>query len=181
MKKALAVLAAAFAVYVWGFLFWGATTIPYGVLKTAADDAAAQQAIREHFPRNGVYALPSVTHDAATLESLSVAGPTAFVFVTAADGRPAMVPSIMIFGFLHEIVVAAMVAALLSWAGAGLGFGGKVKLALLAGAISVVMTQFGDAIWWMFSWDWKLITSFYEIVCFLIMGLILAKMLPARS
>jgi len=92
-----------------------------------------------------------------------------------------MLPTIMIFGFLHEILAAALVAALLTWAGAGMSFGGKVKLALLAGLISVVMTQLGDAIWWMHPWGWKLVTSLYEIVCFLIMGVILAKMLPAKA
>ncbi len=180
MKRAIAVLAAAIAVYIWGFVYWGATTIPYQVLETTSDDAAAQQAIRAHFPRNGVYALPSVLHDAESLESLSMAGPTAFVFVTAADGRPSMVPSIMIFGFLQGLAVAALVAVLLSWAGAGFSFGCKLNLALLAGVISVVQTQFGDAVWWTFPWSWKLVTSFYEIVCFLILGVILAKMLPAN-
>ena len=181
MKRPLAILAAAFAVYVWGFLFWGATTIPYRAWKTATDDPAAQQALREHFPANGVYAVPSVMHDIETQERLTEAGPTGFVFITAAEGRPLMVPSVMIMGFVQEIAVAALVAALLGWAGAGLAFAGKVKLALLAGLISVVQTQFGDAVWWMAPWGWKLVTSFYEIVCFLIMGVILAKMLPGGS
>ena len=180
MKRVIAIVAAAFAVYLWGFAFWGATTIPYRTWKTAADDSAAQQALREHFPENGVYGVPSVMHEMDELERLSQAGPTGFVFITAANGRPAMVPSVMVFGFLQEIAVAALVAALLGWAGAGMVFAGKVKLALLVGAISVVMTQFGDAVWWMAPWSWKLTTSFYEIVCFLIMGVVLAKMLPAR-
>lgn len=181
MKRILAILAAAFAVFLWGFLFWGATTIPYQVWGTVADDSATQQVLREHFPANGVYGVPSVRHDAETLESLSQAGPTAFVFMTDVDGGPAVKPSIMVFGFLQEVVVAALLAALFGWVGAGLAFGGKVKLALLAGLISVVMTQFGDAIWWLFPWDWKLVTSFYEIVCFLIMGAVLAKLLPEQQ
>jgi hypothetical protein len=181
MRKILAIFVAAVAVFVWGFLFWGATRLPYQAWKAAADDAAAQQAIREHFPSNGVYALPSVLHDAETIERLSLAGPTALIFVTAADGRPSMMPSIMIAGFLQGAAVAALVAALFSWVGAGMGFGGKVRLALLVGVISIVQTQFGDAIWWMFPWGWKLVTSLYEIVCFLIMGVVLAKMLPARA
>ncbi|MCB1019949.1 MAG: DUF1761 family protein [Acidobacteria bacterium] len=180
MKTAIAILVAAIAVFFWGFAYWGATKIPYQAWTPAADDAAAQQALREHFPANGVYGVPSAQHDLEAFESLTQAGPTALVFITAAEGRPAMVPSVMIFGFLHEVVVAALLAALLGWVGAGLGFGGKVRLALLVGVISVAMTQFGDAIWWMLPWGWKLVTSFYEIVCFLIMGLVLGKMLPAR-
>ncbi len=181
MKRPLAILVAAVAVYLWGFVFWGATTVPYQAWNRAADDSAAQQALREHFPQNGVYGVPSVMHEAEELERLSQAGPTGFVFITAAGGRPAMVPSIMAFGFLHGLVVAALVAALLSWAGAGMAFAGKVKLALLAGAISVVMTHFGDAIWWMSPWRWKLVTAFYELMCFLIMGLVLGKMPPRRA
>ena len=181
MKRIVAILVAAIAVFFWGFLYWGATTAPYQAWNTAADDSAAQQALREHFPRNGFYGIPSVLHDAATIETLSQAGPTAFVIITAADGRPPMMASIMILGFLHEVIVATLLAALLSWVGAGMAFGGKVKLALLVGLISVVMTHFGDAVWWMFPWGWKIVQSIYEIVCFLIMGVILAKMLPAKA
>jgi hypothetical protein len=181
MKKAIAILAAAFAVYMWGFLFWGASTLPYQAWERAADDSAAQQAIREHFPRNGFYGIPSVQHDAATLETLATTGPTALVVVTAADGRPPMVPSVLIFGFLHMILVTALVAALLSCIGGALSFGRKVQLTVLVGVISAVQSQFGDAIWWMYPWDWKLIVSIYEIGAFFIMGVILAKMLPARA
>ena len=181
MKRIVAILVAAVAVFFWGFLFWGATKIPYATWKTAADDSAAQQALRQHFPENGFYGVPSVLHPADQLESLSLAGPTGFVVITAAQGRPAMLPSLLALGFVHEVLVAALVAALLSWAGAGMAFAGRVKLVLLAGVISVAMTQFGDAIWWMFPMGWKIVTSFYELVSFLIMGLILAKMLPAKA
>ena len=181
MKKAIAILAAAFAVYIWGFLFWGASTLPYQVWERAADDPAAQQAVRQHFPRNGFYAIPSVQHDAATLETLATTGPTAFVVVTAADGRPPMVPSVMILGFLQMILVAALVAALLSCIGGALTFGRKVQLTLLVGVISAAQSQFADAIWWMYPWDWKLILCLYELGAFFIMGVILAKMLPARA
>lgn len=179
MRRLLAILTAAVAVYFWGSLVWGASTAPYRVWRTAADDPAAQQALREHFPANGVYGVPSVNYEQEEYERLTQRGPTAFVFITAANGRPAMVPSIMIFGFLHGVVVAALVAALLSWAGAGLAFAGKVKLALLAGLVSTVQSQIGEAVWWMFPWSWKLVQSFYEIGCFLIMGVILAKLLPS--
>ena len=82
---------------------------------------------------------------------------------------------------LVMVTATTLLAALLSWVGAGMAFGGKVKLALLVGLISVAMTHFGDAVWWTFPWGWKIVQSVYEIVCFLIMGVILAKMLPARG
>lgn len=68
MKRPLAILAAAIAVFLWGFAFWGATALPYQTLQTAADDSAAQAALREYFPANGVYAVPSVNHDQEALE-----------------------------------------------------------------------------------------------------------------
>ena len=63
MKTAIAILVAAIAVFFWGFAYWGATKIPYQAWTPAADDAAAQQALREHFPANGVYGVPSAQHD----------------------------------------------------------------------------------------------------------------------
>ncbi len=41
-QQAIGVAIATIAIYMWGFLFWGATTIPYSPLKATPDDEAAQ-------------------------------------------------------------------------------------------------------------------------------------------
>lgn len=177
-KNILAVLAAAVALYMWGFAFWGATMLPYRSFARAADDQAAQQALRQHFPSKGVYVVPGMHLPAEEFERLHQAGPVAMVTVMDADGGPVMDPAIMGMGFVHGAVVCVLLAWLLSWVGAGMAFGEKVRLAVFAGVLIAVAAHLGDAVWWVHPWGWELVRSLYMVVGFAIAGAILAKMLP---
>ena len=54
-RTVLAALAAAFAMYVLGFAYWGVNSLPYGTWKQTPDDEAAGRALLEHFPESGTY------------------------------------------------------------------------------------------------------------------------------
>ena len=53
-KTILGIVATTFALYIWGFLYWGVSTIPYSSWKQTADDEQTQQMMAEYFPESGV-------------------------------------------------------------------------------------------------------------------------------
>ncbi len=58
IRAILGISAAALAVYIWGFVFWGASGLPYSAWQKVDDEVAVGQVLKKHFPRDGVYAIP---------------------------------------------------------------------------------------------------------------------------
>ena len=102
-QRVIGIVLATIAVYVWGFLYWGISPIPYTAWKQTNGDEAAQKALLEHFPESGTYYLPGRYHDEETMNRLFEAGPVGFVHINL-EGRPAVDPSIMISGFFFTLV-----------------------------------------------------------------------------
>ena len=74
MKSLAGVLLAAVLLFIWGFLYWGISTVPYTAWAHTADDRAAQQALHQHFPTSGTYYVPSPRLPAAQLQALRAGG-----------------------------------------------------------------------------------------------------------
>lgn len=160
--------------YLFGFAFWGASSAPYSVWNETADDRAAGRALLEHFPESGVYYLPARGNPAEQRGELYEAGPTGFVILDR-DGRPEVDPSIMAGGFVLNAVFIALLAVLLRVTlPAGPTYGDRLKIALCAAAVGVVMIDFGRAVWWAMPWDWELVQAFYNFVAWGLAGAILA-------
>lgn len=178
----IGVAAATVAVYMWGFLYWGATMIPYGPLKPSAGDEAAQQALLEHFPETGSYVVPGMHNETETLTRLYEAGPIAFVHIQR-EGHPMEDPSLLIQGFLFTIVVTFLISALMKKALPALPtYGDRVVFAALAGLTAVVMIDIGDTVWWRTDLTWKLSQAFYGLMVWVIAGAVLAKFIqPAKA
>ncbi len=83
------------------------------IWKQAKDDVSAGQSLLQHFPEAGTYYVPASTHDPETLERLFQKGPIALVHMISSSGRPVMDPSIMIQGFLLNLVVIVLIGLLL--------------------------------------------------------------------
>ncbi len=174
-RQIIGVVLAAVAVYMWGFLYWGASTIPYSAWQATNDDAAAGKALLEHFPVSGTYYVPGMYNDEETRNRLSEAGPVAFVHIQR-EGRPVVDPSIMLNGFLLTLVTACLISVLLKRALPALGsYTERVGFVALVGVTAVVMIDCGDAVWWKIPWGWKMYQIFYDLVAWVIAGLVLAK------
>ena len=111
-SRAIAVLLATVAMYVWGFLYWGVNPLPYTSWQQTTDDVAAGKALLDLLPNSGTYYIPSPRHDADTLSRLFEAGPLAFIHFHR-QGRPQHDPMIMIKGFVLDLAVVILLAALL--------------------------------------------------------------------
>ena len=169
----LGVALATLALYGWGMLYWGFNPLPYTVWQRTPDDAAAGQALREHFPADGTYYLPGLYNDPATLARLHESGPVAFVHITAALGRPQNDTRVLVAGFLLDLFVVVLLALLLRRASLH-HHGARVVLVLLAGSAAVVLIDAGDAVWWYLPWPWKMQQAVYDWSAFAVAGLVLA-------
>jgi len=183
MKNSIkGVAIAAVVLFFWGFLYWGLGPYRTMIWQPNADDVAAGRALLKHFPKDGTYYVPGFTQDEATVEKLFADGPIAFVQMISASGRSMHDPTIMIQGFILNLVVIVLIAMLLRRVCSALPtYLDRVKFVALAGLAAAVLVDLGDAVWWQIAWSWKLYQAFYTLTACVITGLILAKYITPDS
>ena len=183
MKRTIIGIAiAAVALFVWGFVYWGLGPYRTAIWKQASDDVAAGQALLEHFPENGTYYVPGFDNDPETIEGLFQKGPVAFVHMLSADGRSMHDASIMIQGFLLNLVVIVLITMLLRQVCSALPtYLDRVKFVGLAGLMAAVLIDCGGAVWWQLDWSWKLYQACYDFSAWVVVGAILAKFIEPET
>ena len=176
MKQAiLGVLVATIVLYLWGFVYWGASTVPYYAWEQAPDDRAAGAALLEHFPESGVYYMPGNDHPMEERNQLFEQGPTGFVILDR-DGRPAFDTSIMIGGLILNAIVVAVLAMLLQITlPAAPTYIQRLRIVTYAGAAGVFLINFGDVVWWAIPMGWVVAQAVYNFTGVVIAGAILAR------
>ncbi len=174
---------AAVALFLWGFVYWVVSPIPYTALKAVADDAAAGHDLLEHFPESGTYYLPDPKNpDMDEMDTLHRQGPVAMINIDV-DGAVPGSPSVMLAGFAHMLVTTLMISLLMRLTGNSLvTYGDRVLFVFLAGVIVAFWTRISDVIWWGLGLPWQMYNAIYDVSAWLIAGLILAKFVgPKKS
>ncbi len=173
MRFLLLVALASVALYAWGFVVWGLG--PHGsmIWKQAKDDVTAGQMLREQFPEEGTYYVPSVTHDSEKVEELFNKGPLVFVHVLSADGRPVFDPGMMMRGFALNVVFVIFVGIILRIVSLPTYFA-RLRVIAVMGLACALLIDIGDVVWWDISWQWELYRAFYHFTAWLVPGSILA-------
>lgn len=176
------VVLATLAMYIFGFAYWAANPLPYAAWKRSTDDTAAGRALLNHFPENGTYMIPGVYNDPKELPSMYERGPVAFVHMLNRDGRPQVDPTTMVLGFILNLLVVILLAALLKKVGPSLTtYRSRVGFILLAGVTASVMIDGGDSVWWSISAAWKIHQAIYNICAWTIAGVVLAGFVRADT
>lgn len=171
-KNPLRILLAAVAMYFWGFLYWGISPLPYQSWQQT-DDAAAQAALREHFPSPGTYFVPGMNHPEAELAALYAKGPIAMVHMASVDGRPIMDPAMMAIGFGLCLFTAAAIAWVVSRFGGA--YADRLKSVLILAFAASFAIHLGDVVWWSVDVGWKIWPMVYDFAAWTIAGAILAR------
>ncbi len=175
MKKfLLAPLLAALAMFFWGFVFWALLPFPYSTVKTAPDAAIA--ALQATFPESGTYLIPSPhTPDEALIAEQAKRGPSATIHLVK-EGMDPMPPSMLLTGYLHELVSCLLLAFLMHKAAPSFkGYWGRVQFSVGVGLLIAIFGNLSDPIWWHHPWGLHLVTALYTTVAWLVAGLVLAK------
>jgi hypothetical protein len=171
-RTILGIVLAAVAVFFWGYLFWGLNPLPYTSWKQSTGDEAAQAALREHFPEDGTYFIPSPMNP--EVERLHLKGPVAFLNIKS--GGPMMDSSAMIGGLLQNLLVATVLLALLKLVPSAISeLGSQIKYAALFGLVAALLIDLGDVVWWFEDVAWKLHMAFYHITSFVIFTVVLCR------
>ena len=102
----IGIILASVAMFAFGFAYWGPLNpLPYSAWKQTPNDAAAQSALRSHFPEEGTYFVPTVHQDQETLTERYHACLIAIVHLVSTEGKDPFDPAIMIKGFVLNLVV----------------------------------------------------------------------------
>ena len=167
-KTVIGILVTTIAVYVFGFLYWGVSTIPYSSWHQTADDAAAQQALSKHFPESGTYFIPGTNNPAEIRTQLYENGPVGFVQIRHGGSLEAD-PAIMLGGLVLNLIIVSLLAVMFRVSGAS-EFRDFARLSVVAGAVAVVGIHGGDIVWWRAPVDWKVWQLLYDYTVWLLAG-----------
>jgi hypothetical protein len=176
-------LLAAVAVFIFGAVYWSSPVMSVGA-REVADDEAAQLILRETFPETGVYWVPGMNlyaQDAERFNTLHEAGPIAMINIVQDPGPP-MAPSTFVAGFLHEWIVCFLIGLLLLRVAPALpSYGSRVGFVTLAGFVMAVFVDFGAVIWWRMPVALELVDGVYNVVAWLLAGLVMARFVPETA
>jgi hypothetical protein len=168
--------------YFFGFIWWGLGPYPSLIWKQAKNAETAAQALREQFPENGTYFVPSTVGKPEDVDQAMQKGPVAFVHMLRVEGRPSMEPSIMVAGFVTNLIVIVLIALLLGRCSAALPtYADRVKFVAFVGVIAAFFIDGGEIVWWQMPANWKLYQAGYDFLFWVIAGLILAKFVGPQS
>ncbi len=167
-RTLIGVLVAGLAVFMWGFAFWGSSTVPYQVWDSVPNDAQTQTELARLFPQSGYYSIPSVANNSAEESAaLLKTGVWATVNIDHTPPLPGELASLLL-GLAHCIVVMFLLALVFRHLGSN-----GIRTGFLIGLAATVFSNLGDVIWWNFPLKWQATIMLYDIGFWSIGGLVL--------
>ncbi len=172
---------AAVAMFIFGAVYWTSPMSSAGIHEVA-DDLVAQAILGQTFPETGLYWVPGMSlysENPELFSTLHVAGPVAMVNIVHSPGPP-MAPSTFIYGFLHNLVACLLIGLLLRKAAPALAtYGARVGFVFLAGVASAFFVEMASVIWWRMPLINQLVSALFDIIAWLLAGLVLARYVVA--
>jgi hypothetical protein len=179
---AIATALGALAILAWGMLFWGVLYDSVGVIKPGTLDPIIVDALEVSGIPTGTYVHPW-PRDTVEAKRAWVTEHAEGPFFRLSYVREGVDPNSirkLVFGVLHNSIVAAMATGLILLAGRGMGtFGSRFMLVTLAGLMGTVLIQAGDAVWFHMPMDYVLGAMLYQIVSWLLLAFILSAYLTS--
>lgn len=175
-RLALGSLAAAVAMFFWGFFYWGTNIIDPASHVTADGEKVIADAIRTHVPHHGLYFLPDRNNGSpADVAARASQGPFVMMHVKPAGANIAGDPVVMVMGFLHMLVSCFLLGLILTWALPALPtWLDRFKLGALIGFTAAFFAHAGSFVWWYHALAPSLLFAAYDFVAYLIASAILA-------
>ena len=163
----------AIVLFIFGFLYWGVSPLPYTAVSSAADPEAALADIKRHFPDTGAYMVPA----AANMELLAE-GSQAVVYVDHEVPASQPDPASMALGLVHNVLMALVVFLLLRNQE---GMSQHLRTGALVGLAAVAVIEGSDTLWWLYPLSWKIHSVVYHFLCFVLAAALLSRFMPARQ
>lgn len=166
------------------FFIWSATMhmLPVGMMGITSLPDPALETLKTTVPDSGLYFFPGVVKNPTPeqqkeWEAKLVSGPYGIMAYTV-GGSAAMSPKQLVSELLTNIVAAFLAACIVAMIPAT--YGKRVLVVMLLGVFAWLSLTLSFWIWYNFPTAWVLAEAITEIVGWLIAGLVIAKIVPAR-
>ncbi len=181
LKLAIGSVVAAIAMFFWGFVYWGSGVVdPFTHMSAEAQDAITQT-FTANLTADGVYFVPDnqgVSED--QWAERMAAGPIAMFNYKSSGATP--MTTTMGLGFVHMLVTALLIGALLRYVATADTYLERFKLVVCVGFIAAVFTHLGQPIWWHYPWAYSILGAIYDFGAYVIAGAVLAYFVaPAKA
>jgi hypothetical protein len=175
LRLGLGAVTAAFLMFMWGFLFWGAGLIDPASHMSPEGEAVIADALRVHTPQHGLYFVPDAKNGTETEAAARMAqGPFAMIYVKP-SGATMGDPMVMGLGFGHMLVTALLIGVILTWVlPATPSWMDRFKLVALIGATATIFAVLAHPIWWHHAWNTSFLFAAFDFVSYLIAGAVMA-------
>jgi hypothetical protein len=181
-RLALAALLGAVALVVWGTVFWGWLADPLGVFHKIPNDLAVTNVLVAGNVPTGTYFMPwprATPDEFARFVAQHQSGPF-FQLSYVREGVDPNSPGKLALGCLHYLLVAAIAVALVLVSGSTT-FIHRFGVVVLGGLIGSIFITVGDPIWFHLPWDYARAVLLYEVVAWLLLGAVVARLVPMRA
>jgi hypothetical protein len=161
----------AIIVYSWGLVFWW-SALPYRAMRHSYDSSEVSRYLESRFPDSGTYVIPD--YDVYPPPEASDRDVAITVIVLAKEDLPSNA-GILAAGFIHALVMSALIAYLLCLVRPALGsYRSRVLFVAVAGVTTAISCDLIDPIWWYRPWSWNVVKSIYDCLTWVAAGLVLA-------
>ncbi|MDQ8755999.1 hypothetical protein RCO27_07130 [Sphingosinicella sp. LHD-64] len=169
--------AAAVAMFIIGFIFFGTPLAKLGTASLGDTEAAAvQQTLAANLPRTGTYSVPSVDTQAQT--NMFSQGPIATVHYNT-GGFAAVDSTSLISGLVLNFIVALLIGVALSMIADRVGdMGSRVKVALIIAIAAAALHLLGEPIYYHHDWGHFIYTFVADVLMLGAAAVIVAWFLP---
>lgn len=177
-RTILAPVAAAVALFFWGFVYWTILAPAFDIYRSmgAANEAKVTSALKEHVPESGVFFYPATTEEMMADEELWMTrhkeGPIVQIFFVA-EGLDPMSPTIFAAGFLHMLLCAALVTGLLVRLKLR-DFSQRFYLVGFLGIFAGAWVELSKPIWFFHEWRFSVFSAVYTVTAWMISAAVLA-------
>ena len=184
-------LLSAVVLFAWGFVFWAVSGIMYQFIHRLPNEDEVSQALQKTDPDSGTYRIPfpdpaamsgSDKDKEAALKTQNLKGPLIEI-IYRKEGLDPTRPQEYAVGFCHFLAASLLAGMLLILSQPGLPrYWMRVAFVTLAGVFATVAVSFAGPIWFHHPWAAVLYTSAYQVIGWLLAGLVLGWVLrPANA
>jgi hypothetical protein len=180
LRTGIAALAGMVVLAVWGMVFWGLLADPLGVFHKIPNDTDVTKMLLAGNVSTGTYFMPWPRNTPETFESFVAqhqAGPFYRLSYVREGVNPNSVGKILL-GCLHYLIV-AMIAVVLVMLIGNYSFARRFAVVVLGGLLGSIFITAGDPIWFHLPWDYAGAVFLNELIAWLLLGAVIAKLAPA--
>jgi hypothetical protein len=181
VRLLLGSLCVALVLWIWSTVFYVILPIPYYTMSETADDIAAGEALKKHFPETGSYILPGRYADDETRKTMRKEGPVATVYIARDGAAEVSVIQILIGTFNGIVIGLIMGGAMVMLRRYTKDYWAHVAIGSTFGMAYTAYPRFADIIWSAFPPGYQLMMIFSDGFSWILITMVMAWFVVPRA